>query len=217
MMKIGTVLNIEKHTGKKIHKYHCKVIELTMDGVIIDYPIDVKTRKTSFLSKGTSLKVVYSDEQQNIYQFLSIVTGKVKMNIPALSIKKPEPEEIIRIQRREYVRVDAAVDIAVHSPDNSFPPFATVTADISGGGMAVLAPKDRQLEVGKMADVYLPIIRNNLYTYISGQAEVVLIREANNRMNLISLKFDSISAKDRQAIVHFCFEKQREARKKELS
>ncbi|WP_337020382.1 flagellar brake protein [Oceanobacillus massiliensis] len=217
-MKIGTVLNLEIREAKtgEIHEYHCKIVEKNKKYFMIDYPIHSKTKRTAHLKKGTFISVTFIGNDQAIYQFTSKIADKVKMNIPALAITIPENEDIKRIQRREYVRIETSVDIAVHSADKLFAPFTTVTSDISGGGMAIVVPKNIQLEINSKADVWLPLpMQNSEYHYVYGQTEIVLIREVNNRVNLVSLKFNSIGQADRQKIVRFCFEKQREARQKE--
>ncbi|WP_249871884.1 flagellar brake protein [Oceanobacillus saliphilus] len=218
-MKIGTVLNLEVkdiETGET-HEYHCKIIEKNDKFLIIDYPIHVKTKKTAFFSKGTYITATFMGKDQAVYKFSSQIAARIKLNIPALAITIPDNKNMKRIQRREYVRIETSLDIAVHSVDNQFHPFATVTFDISGGGLAVIVPTSTQLEIGQKTDIWLPLpMQNQEYHYVYGQTEIVLIRELNTRMNMVSLKFISISNSDRQKIVRFCFEKQREARQKEL-
>jgi len=218
-MKIGTVLQLEMKDRKsgQLQKYHCKIIEKNENYFIIDYPIHTVTKKTAFFTNGTLLTVTYLENDKVVYQFPTEIIGKVKLNIPALAIKKPDDNYIERVQRREYVRIDTTLDIAVHSVNHLFSPFVTITTDLSGGGMAIIATKNISLEIGYKADIWLPLQRqNNDYHYINGQTEIVSIREANNKNNLISLKFISINAQDRQQIIWYCFEKQRESLQKEL-
>ncbi|MDO6450704.1 flagellar brake domain-containing protein [Oceanobacillus profundus] len=217
-MEIGTLLNLELKESGKQYTYYCKIIEKNDNYLIIDYPIDEKTRKTKILPKRRLFKVKFVGKDQVVYQFTSEIVAKVNLNIPALAIKSPSPDKVERIQRREYVRVETAVDIAIHSTNHQFEPFVTVTSDISGGGLAVLVPKHISLEIGTIVDAWFALQMNdNQFYYIYARSEVVLNREANSRINLISLKFHTITKPNRQLIVRFCFDKQREAKKKELT
>lgn len=132
-MKIGTVLQLLiTQANKQNKKYRCKIIDKNDKYLFIDYPVDVKTKKTAFFNKDTLFDVFFIGEDEVVHHFRSRLAAKVKLNIKALAMTLPE--ELKRVQRRNFVRVDAAVDIAVHSPDQPFPPFTTVTNDISGGG-----------------------------------------------------------------------------------
>ncbi|WP_067725420.1 flagellar brake protein [Oceanobacillus damuensis] len=218
-MEIGTVLNIEvkeAETGE-INEYHCKIIEKNKNYLIIDYPIHTETKKTAFFPKGTSLSASFIGNDQAIYRFSTEIAAKFKLNIPALAIDIPDNKDVKRIQRREYVRIETAVDIAAHSVDNQFSPFTTVTSDISGGGLSIIAPSNIHLETGFRTDMWIALqTQSQEILYVYGQTEIVYIREVSSRTNLVSCKFISITTQDRQKIVKFCFEKQREARQKEL-
>ncbi|PAV29514.1 hypothetical protein CIL05_11655 [Virgibacillus profundi] len=219
-MKIGTLLNLklkDPHTGV-IDKYRSKIIEKNEHYLFIDYPINEQTRKTAFLPKGTIFSAAFAETDKAIYQFRSEIVAKVKLNVPALAIKLPDKSKIQRIQRREFVRIDAAVDVAIHSSEYRFPPFATVTSDISGGGLSIIVPKGIDLDTGLTVDVWLALPFNSgKYEYVYTQAEIVFIKTINHSIVTASLKFISVTKKAQQIVISYCFEKQREARKKELT
>jgi hypothetical protein len=105
-------------------------------------------------------------------------------------------------QRREFVRV-AAVQSVVLAGDGDTGAFDTHALDLSGGGMllsgaANLAPDSVvrfSLDLGQGA----PEIR--------GQARVVRADDEGRR----ALVFERIDKDDRQRLIHFVFERQREA------
>jgi hypothetical protein len=105
-------------------------------------------------------------------------------------------------QRREFVRV-AAVQNVVLAGDGDTGAFDTHALDLSGGGMllsgaANLAPDSVvrfSLDLGQGA----PEIR--------GQARVVRADDEGRR----ALVFERIDKDDRQRLIHFVFERQREA------
>ncbi|MFS0751558.1 flagellar brake protein [Oceanobacillus sp. 1P07AA] len=219
MLDIGIKIQLEvkNHEKNKTDIYLCTIIDETEDSYIINYPVHKETLKTTFFNVGTYFSAVYIGEDDAIYRFPTKITSRKKAKIPSLYITKPDEEQWKRIQRREYVRVDASVDVAVHSVLQQFEPFTTTTIDISGGGVAILAPTVIDLSLTMMVDIWLPLERKsqNKIHYAYAQAEVVSIRELNIRMNVVSLQFHSITQKDRQEIIRYCFDKEREKRLKE--
>ncbi|MBP1969628.1 c-di-GMP-binding flagellar brake protein YcgR [Virgibacillus natechei] len=217
-MKIGTFLNLEiKRVGEKIQKYQCKVIEKDDQYLYVDYPIHEKTRKTSFFSIGTTCSASYLGSDMGVYSFHTKIISKATLTVPALVIEYPEQSRIQRIQRREFVRVETIVDIAVHSLDNKFSPFTSVTSDISGGGLSFTIPKHITLNTDQHMDVCIILIsQTGDYKYIFAKAEIVLIKPVNESLSKASLKFISITKQAQQGLIRYCFEKQRELRKKEL-
>ncbi|MGY0691790.1 flagellar brake protein [Virgibacillus sp. FSP13] len=219
-MNIGTVLILEtkEPITNKTRKLRCKVIEKNEHYIFIDYPIDEQTKKSTFLPKKTPFTVTYIGSDQSVYSFRSEIVDKVKLNIPGLIINTPEPDKIKRIQRREYVRIDVAVDVSIHSTEDSFEAFSTVTADISGGGLSIILPRGTTITEQEDVDVWFVLpMQTGDYQYLYAQSEVIRVITADNSVRTVSLKFTSISTQDRQQIIRFCFEKQREARNKELT
>lgn len=219
-MKIGTLIALEvfSQVSNETEKCHCKVIEKSKSLLFIDYPIHEETKKTVFLTKGKKVSITYVGEDKAVYNFHSEIVKKLKLTVPALAINFPEKANIERIQRREFVRIETAVDVAIHGSDNRFSPFITVTSDISGGGLSVVIPRNNTLEAEKIVDIWLIIqLSSGEYYYIYAEAMIVLIQSLNHHsIKTASLKFTSITKQAQQNIIRYCFEKQRDARKKEL-
>jgi c-di-GMP-binding flagellar brake protein YcgR len=220
-MKIGTMLHLEykKQGVSEILRYYCKIIEKNDHYLFIDYPVNERTRKTGFFHKGTHFLAMYIGKDQSVYQFRTELVSKVSLNVPALAIKLPNKDNIKRIQRREFVRIKSAVDVAVHSNNESFTPFTTVTDDISGGGMSIIVPQGINLEWNKIKNIWIWMVLemyNGEYHYHNIKAKFVHINELKNGLQIASLKFVAIPQNIQQHIIRYCFERQREARKKEL-
>ncbi|MFD1850504.1 flagellar brake protein [Oceanobacillus bengalensis] len=217
-MKIGTTLQIEAEDllTREIKTYRCKLIEIKEKFLIIDYPINAKTNKTTFFRRGANITVSYV-ASNTVYQFTSKIIKNVKAKVPGVAIALPEEHGIKRVQRREFVRIDTAIDVAVYSVKNSFTPIITVTSDISGGGMSIIIPQDHSLLMEEQVITWmiLPMQTGEIH-YIKATAEIVFIKELKRGIFSASLKFIDIDSKVQQNIVRFCFEKQREARKKEI-
>ena len=213
-IKIGTMLILEPTYTERVERFRCKVVE-QKDGVIyIDYPINTITKKTAFLIDGAQFRVTFNDESKQSFAFNTEVLGRKKGNIPMIMLNCPPDEEFIKIQRREFVRVETPVDVAVEY-DNRFTQL--VADDISAGGVLLALQGAVNFKIGD--EVRLTIVlpyTNKEIRYVQTDALVVTTFERNNR-TLASVQFTDTDDIDKQYIVRFCFERQLQIRKKELN
>ncbi|MEE1132739.1 MAG: flagellar brake domain-containing protein [Caryophanon sp.] len=211
--KIGTELTLEPVVNERNERYRCKLVENEEHAFYIDYPINVLTRKTAFLIDGTQMKVTLV-EGESSYVFVSEVLGRKNVGIPMIALKQPEPEEIMKLQRREFVRVQTAVDVAL-KVDDKF--YQLTTDDISAGGVAVILKGYEQLEEDMTveATVVLPFSNGDLH-YVMTESKIVRIFEREG-VKIASVQFVEPLDVDQQYIVRFCFERQILLRKKEMN
>lgn len=87
-------------------------------------------------------------------------------------------------ERRRFVRVPSQVDIAVHPLIDDFAPFTTTSLDISAEGVAILAPQEINLVMGKTINLW------------------------------IVLPFDGLSSTQRQTLIQISFDQQLKHRRK---
>lgn len=218
MIQIGDLLTLEVRHAEQIEKFKCRLVDRKGNTLFIDYPISLRTNKTAFLFDGTQLSATFiGQDGTSVYLFESEIIGRVKNNIPMLLLAYPGEERLLKIQRRSYVRIEAAVDIAIHSMNGEFPPFTALTDDISAGGAAVLIPKGMQLQQGMMIKTwFVLILQNGEYHYLALSSRVIRVIDYNETRNKLSLQFIEISNMERQLLLRFCFEKQLQNKKKEL-
>jgi len=218
MLKVGDSLVLETKHSLKPEQYQSNIVELSGSSVFIDYPVNLSTNKTVFLMDGTQLQVTYISKDGSIYIFDTEVLGKVKSTIPMIKLLFPEEEEHIKIQRREYVRVEIPVDVAVHSKEKSskLKPFTTITDDISAGGAAILVPKGIEIIPDTILDIWfvIPLKSGELHHLKLDSKVIRLIERYEHAQDLVSLEFISISNYERQILMRFVFEKQLELRNK---
>lgn len=214
-MKIGDTLYISVLLDDyKTAKYRCKLVDIFQDRIYIDYPISDETNRTVFLSKDLTFDVLYRNNQ-NVFKFPSFLIERKLTSIPTLVLYLPPKEEHLRIQRRKHVRVETAVDVAVHCSKDTFPPFTTTTRDISGGGVSIII-KERSFrkDMPLILTLVLKTGEDN-YDYIFTQARFIRYKPLNNGLAIASLQFINIDGEDQQKIISFCFKKEREQRKQE--
>lgn len=212
MIKIGTPLLIELSSSNQdeVERYRCKLVEMNNFQLFIDYPVNERTGRTGFFLEGTECKVSFVGKDDSIYMFHSEVRGRKKLTIPVLLLSYPGQDKLLRIQRREYVRIETAVDVAVHDPLKRFSPFTSVTFDISGGGAAVILPTDHHLKSGMEIEVWFVIhLNNGDIKYLQTTSRVVrIVFGGGVQRDKASLQFMDIRESDQQTIVRFCFERQ---------
>lgn len=213
-LKLGTILTLEPTYTERFEKLRCKVVEQE-DGIIyIDYPINVATKKTAFLVDGAQFRVTFHTEAKQSYTFTTSVLGRKGGNIPMIKLSCPPDENIQKIQRREYVRVETPVDIAIEFKDNF---YQLVAEDISAGGVAVLL--NQHVPFGDGDAVRLTIVlpfTNGDIRYVQTEAYIVRIFERDH-VKIASIQLTDTDDIDKQHIVRFCFERQLKIRKKEMN
>ncbi|MDN4608752.1 flagellar brake protein [Sporosarcina highlanderae] len=208
-LSIGTTLTIVKDIEENnSEKFKSKVVDTGEGYVMIDYPVNIETNRTTFFIDGTKLQISFV--QNNIsYSFKTEVTGRANKDIPMLKVSYPGDKKLTKIQRREYVRVETAVDVAVDF-GGTFHQY--VTDDISAGGIALnLGPKDSFEDGEKVRlTIALPFLNDEI-KYIKTEAQAIRTWMKNERA-IASLQFLDTTPKDRQNIIRFCFERQLQAR-----
>lgn len=212
-IKLGTVLTLEPTFTEKAEKYRCKIIDSDDHSIYVDYPTDTLSNRTVFLMDGTQLQVSYIEEFKSAFAFQTEVLGKRKGQIPMIKLSYPGDSEIIKIQRRDFVRVVTSLDISVQFGDEK---YQFVTDDISAGGTAVILNRAVNFTSGDEVSLLIPLAFNNGdIKYVSTTAKVIRIWDRDS-ITLASLQFSGTDEIDKQQIVRFCFERQVFLRKKSL-
>lgn len=213
-IKLGTNLVLEPSFAETVEKYRCKVVDLDENFVYIDYPIDTKTNKTAFLVDGTQLRASYVEEAKSAFAFQTEILGRRKGQIPMLKLSYPGDSEIIKIQRRDFVRVTNSIDISIQFEEEK---YQFVTDDISAGGVAVILNREVKFKDGDEISLLIPLAYNNGdIKYVTTTASVVRIWDRDHQ-KLASIQFLDTDDLDKQLIVRYCFERQLSLRKKEIN
>jgi c-di-GMP-binding flagellar brake protein YcgR len=215
MVKIGDTFIVEPKFSMQAEKYKCMVVEMTKRTFFIDYPVNVETGKIAFLTDGTQLKVTYTDAENEVFIFNSEVLGRIKTNIPMIELIYPPEHTFVKIQRRQFVRIETALDAAIHPENGEFVPFKAISADISAGGMALRVLE--HIRIGKASSVRcwiaLPLKEGGIQ-YLQVRGSVIRLSEAKNGYRILSVQFFDMTEGDTQVILRYVFEKQLEMKRK---
>lgn len=209
LLTIGTFIIIDKELTEGSEKYKSKVIDIAEDYVMVDYPTNMESGKTAFFVDGTQLLVNFTDKHKMSYAYRTEVRGRMMKGVPMLKLSYPGDEQLIKIQRREFVRVDTAIDVAVMKNGEK---SQYVAEDISAGGIALRLPESPSFQAEDTLSlvIVLPFMNKEI-KYVHVDATVIRIWEKSGQ-KIASLQFGDVSMEDRQRIVRFSFEKQLEMR-----
>jgi c-di-GMP-binding flagellar brake protein YcgR len=217
-LKVGETLILEQiNNQKQIIRYRCKIAEVKENALLIDYPIEEKTGKSPVLLNGTSFTAIYVIDNQ-VFRFLTTFVHRISGQVPVMLMSFEGEDKMEEIQRRNYVRVETNVDIAVHSLVGAFRPFTTLTGDIGGGGALVHLPNESEIDEEDLIEVWISLpMASARYQYVKLQGKVIRIfTDKRTNAKRATITFLPQTERDRQPIIRYCFEKQLEARKKLL-
>lgn len=148
------------------------------------------------------------------FSFVSRVLGYEQTPVPVMVLQKPDKME--RMQRRDYVRLEANITIDYSmlftaAGDNG-KRVRTQAKDISGGGLLFRAPG--RLPLGTRLDVVLILDGTSIHTV--GEVVRELPDMDTQEGNWLGLRFVDIDERDREAIIRYIFNQQRERRRRGL-
>lgn len=217
VIKIGDFITLETK-GAKLERLKCKLVERKGNKLFIDYPVNNDTGRTAFLMLGTQMVASFVSNE-TVFRFQTEVTGRLKENIPMISLTYPGDDQLIRIQRRQFVRINTNLDVAIHPKNGEFQPFTAVTADISAGGTALLLPKSTKLKENQEILIWFSLpFQDEGIEYIKLKGKIIRFIPADHELFVKApIQFINIDEETRQILIRFCFNQQILMRRKGLS
>jgi len=213
-LKVNQRLQLEVEEENLKGRYFSRVEGVEKDSLIIGMPMS-KGEVVSF-HPGMRMKVIVLGGDA-LHQFESEVLERKMDLLPVLVISRPK--EMKRVQRRDFFRVKASLPVQFRELEDitasSREEFKkAVSKDISGGGVLLLVNKAIPLET--ILELRIELRENE---FIESVGRVMIVREGGGlkkRLKEVGVEFIVIEDKDREKVVKFIFEKQREQRHKEL-
>lgn len=192
-------------------QYKSRIADEEDGMLLIEYPINEKTGKFKRLFLGDELSVYFVNNEGVKHYFDSHVLGFVEDKVRLIKIIKPDPDKMTKIQRRNFLRVSAELEIAVKLANQERHVF--ITYDVGGGGISFMSDKKSNMEAGQQLESWLLLqYKNGSIEHVSFTAEVVRINFLETGRMQVMCKFIAISDSDRQKIIRYCFERQLEFR-----
>lgn len=215
MFKIGNQLTLEQIVDNHTEEFNCVIMDYQDNHVIVDHPIHATRNKFFNSVVNTVYKAKYINEDGQLFLFDVTVEGRKVDQIPLIILGHQGIKSFVKIEQRKFLRVDTKLDVAIHSVQGEFPPFTTMTKDISAGGAAIYTPKEIFLDKGMDIDCWFVLaMQSGQLQYIKLRSEIVMTREYNKKLSLIAVRFTHTKEQEKQLLVRYCFERQLILKKK---
>lgn len=200
------------------HTYKSRIVDIQDEIAFIELPTNEDTGRTGLFGAGEACEVWYLGEDGSRFDFQSTILGRRSERIPVLFLQLPAKDAIHRTQRRNYLRIDSSLDVAIKldDPIRRYH-FLARTVDISGGGLSFTCEESYRLQTGDKVQVWISMPnKSGAVQHASAVMEVVRQKPAEKKglHQWISGKFVQISEQDRAKVVRACYERQLELRKK---
>lgn len=216
--KIGTLLYIrEAYETDDQLIYKARIADMTPDYISIELPISEHGGKPGIFPEGAELNVWYFSKKGIKTTFKCTMLTRKRGHINFTLITHPHDNEIKASQRREFLRVSANEEIAIHPVNQQIKPFITHTADLSGGGLAFIHRSNTILRPGMEVKWWLNLpITNGQILHPTGMGTILRVIEPNEKglPYRYPLQFTSIDEQSQQMIIKYCFSKQIQYREK---
>ena len=212
-LRVNQKVDLEVKKGLYKGTFPSKIDEVTEENVKVLTPY--RNGEVVPLRVGTEINVFFTGESA-AYKFNSKILDRINEQIKLLVIAPPE--EIVRIQRRDYFRLDVkkdakyrklADDYELGDPIEVSEEFIeTQTVDLSGGGVRIV--NESNLSEGDFIELMIDL---------SGIEDVIILGEVKQEYDLphgtaVGIEFKDISRQARDEIIGWLFDYQRELRKK---
>ncbi|WP_067933645.1 flagellar brake protein [Alicyclobacillus kakegawensis] len=189
--------------------YLCKLLDITDAYWLVDNPVPDAGQPPLQLALHRNIWVEYQAKDGALCAFTGEVIGRQEGVLPSWEIRAPRRDEIIRQQRREFLRVPADIPVRLEWTDGQHKRIDDVfTRDISGGGLALLIPRQVRLQPGMIVRVFFSLPTNQFA--VDAQCHVVRVSDRNEAGYAVaSMAFTSIKEAVRQRIIQYTFQRQR--------
>jgi c-di-GMP-binding flagellar brake protein YcgR len=197
--------NIVVNVESEDQSFQSVVAEITEKEIFISMPLDGLVMRN--LSVNTSIIVYYSSDD-NQYKFPSAIVGKISDNISLYRIVKPQPKDMVKIQRRDNFRVKTNLSLRLNEQEYT-------TLNISAGGLLFSCNKDLNFKIGDAVTgiLVIPPIDNKAIDPIHFQGAVRRVSQNDDPNKIyVALEFVRLNDRDQMNLVQYCFYKQKQNR-----
>lgn len=213
MIEIGETVLLEYIEENELKKAKSKAVSIENNELLIAYPVDVVTGRTVILHNDMEVMVEFVGKDEVPYRFTSRIKGKVKDKLQMICLEVPPREKMKRIQRRQYVRTDAVLDVQIQ-PGNE-EEIRTLSYNISAGGIAVVLADGLSFQSGESLRLIIRLPEEEHTRQIETEAVVRRIfNDPKSGKRKMTLEYSEIAAGDQQALLQYCIRRQLNKRRK---
>ncbi|MBW9316247.1 cyclic di-GMP receptor DgrA [Bacillus subtilis] len=213
MIEIGENVLLEYIEENELKKAKSKAVSIENNELLIAYPVDVVTGRTVILHNDMEVTVEFVGKDEVPYRFISRIKGKVKDKLQMICLEMPPREKMKRIQRRQYVRTDAVLDVQIQ-PGNE-EEIRTLSYNISAGGIAVVLADGLSFQSGESLRLIIRLPEEEHTRQIETEAVVRRIfNDPKSEKRKMTLEYSEIAAGDQQVLLQYCIRRQLNKRRK---
>ncbi|MHC5547652.1 cyclic di-GMP receptor DgrA [Bacillus subtilis] len=213
MIEIGETVLLEYIEENELKKAKSKAVSIENNELLIAYPVDVVTGRTVILHNDMEVTVEFVGKDEVPYRFISRIKGKVKDKLQMICLEVPPREKMKRIQRRQYVRTDAVLDVQIQ-PGNE-EEIRTLSYNISAGGIAVVLADGLSFQSGESLRLIIRLPEEEHTRQIETEAVVRrTFNDPKSEKRKMTLEYSEIAAGDQQALLQYCIRRQLNKRRK---
>jgi len=204
------VIKEDKETGNS-EVYFSRIEDMSEESIFITPPF----RKGFYLPPKQGRKIVVRLPADTCSYLFEAVLLAYHSSASSLSLWEISlPNTIKRVQMREFVRLDIAIELKIEltDADGSERSIVTMSKNISAGGVHVLLPETLPVKT-KLTMTF------SLFPEEEFRAEGEIVRiippDQEGDESCAGIKFSEIDEKTRQQIIKFIFQEQVKQRKEE--
>lgn len=215
--KVNAVLHINHVTMDEEEakiEYKSRIADITDSYIAMELPINEKTGRLKRFQQGDELSCFFITEGGVKNYFNTNIVGFKEDVIRLALIRKPTLESITKVQRRNFLRVPAELEIAVKY--NEQLQFIGITDDVGGGGISFICDGYIPVSTGMQVGCWLLVpFKNGNIEHVPFKGGIVRIKPLEEvAKQLVMMSYAEIHDRDRQKIIRYCFERQMDFRKR---
>lgn len=209
LLKENLRIEIELENDPSLDRYPSRVEEVRKNTLLVAIPMRSGTIVPVHVGELVRIKFIHREE---VFACETKVIGRRMVPLPVLELNRPS--EIRKIQRRFYVRLKVTFDVDFRPVSSEEEFYRGTSIDISGGG--VLFISNHAVNVGDIIEMKISL---PLKAPLEALARVVRAEKSGIKTNsyLIAVVFENLRESQRDLVISFVFEKQRELLKKGLT
>lgn len=205
------VNSIDPEEAQQVYK--SRIADVNESYISMEVPIHDGTGKLKRLYAGDQINAHFITEGGVKNYFDTVILGFREEVIRLVLIKPPEADKITKVQRRNFLRVPAELEVAVKATEQIM--FTAVTDDVGGGGVSFLCESRYPIKTHDVLNCWLLLTyRNGAIEHANFKGEIVRIKTLENGKLVVMVQFTDIADAERQRIIRYCFERQLDFRKR---
>lgn len=211
-IRINQPVEIEIKESGYEGSYRSRVEGINNDSLVLGAPY--KDGEVVHLPRGTEVTITFYD--QTAVYFVDCLIMSYNMGyVPTLVLGSPINSK--RVQRRNFVRLDTKVPLNYVLLDENMKPlsenFSATTIDISGGGL--MFATESEIKQGDFLELIFYLNKETTVSAIGKAMRVIDDVRVKNKKS-VGVEFTLIEERERDKIIRYIFNQQRELRQRGL-